>query len=346
MVQRPNLPYASDLESLSGAGLSAWVNPERGGDILSLVHEESATELLWLSKKALRTRPVSGPLNQDKSSFYDEYPGGIQELFPNTADSTNVNGAALPFHGEACRVAWDVIGRNVGLPSALTLQTYLSRLPVAMEKTISIDQSEPILTIRSSVENLSNEVIPYSWAFHPAFGESLLANGCTIYLPSNQIYVHPERFSENQTFRPGSRHALKKLGNCGVFPLRTGMDFGADLLYADCKQGWLIARNDSSGLTITFSWDGEMMPYVWIWREFHDPAGYPWWGRENIVGIEIHSSAPAQELRTLIESDGASRLGPHEIQVASLSLCVNYTDVSMLPIDVDSIGMPILKGDE
>lgn len=346
MEQQVELPYASDLVRLSAGGLRALINPERGGDILSLVHQDSGLEVLWLSRKAQRERPSSGPLSQDTASFYDEYPGGIQELFPNTAESTFVNGAQLPFHGEACRVPWSVIGKNSDSLSSVTLRTHLKRSPITMEKTLSIDQVDPILTIRSTAENLSGELIPFSWAFHPAFGEALLEGGCTVYLPSDRIDVHPERFSAKQTFQPGSSHELERVGPCGVFPLRTGTDFGADLLYARCTQGWLIARNESSGLTITFSWDVEMMPYIWIWREFHDPAGYPWWGLENIVGLEVHSSVPARELRSLIETGGASSLGPYEMQVASLSLCVTFTDISQKPIGVNSNGVPILEGDE
>lgn len=346
MVHQVDLPYASDLVRLSAGGLRAFVNPERGGDILSLVHERSGIEVLWLSRKAQREHPQPGPLRQDVASFYDKYPGGIQELFPNTADSTFVKGAQLPFHGEACRVPWSVVGKNSDLISSVTLRTHLSRSPIKMEKTVSLNHADPILTIRSSAENLSGAQIPFSWAFHPAFGEALLEGGCTVYLPSNRLDVHPERFSDNQSFQPGSSHELKRVGPCGVFPLRTGTDFGADLLYARCSQGWLIARNESSGLTVTFSWDVEMMPYVWIWREFYDPAGYPWWGLENIVGLEVHSSAPARELRSLIEAGEASSLGPREMQVASLNLCVNFTDISQKPIGVNSNGMPILEGDE
>jgi hypothetical protein len=69
------------------------------------------------------------------------------------------------------------------------------------------------------------------------------------------------------------------------------------------------------------------MPFIWIWRDFH-------------------CSAPAQELRSLIESGEASILGPHQSLKASFSLSVTFTDIFSIPKGVDSNGMPILEGDK
>jgi hypothetical protein len=344
MREVADLPYASKLVFLRAGGLSAHINPERGGDVLSLIHEGSNLEVLWRSKRADQELPKSGPLNQDISSFYDEYPGGIQELFPNTADSTLVDGAQLPFHGEACRVPWTVVGERPTSLNSVRLRTHLRRFPVKMERKVSLNSVHPILTIESTIENLSSESIPFSWAFHPAFGDALLSGGCTLYLPSEYVEVHPQLFSANQVLKPGSVQILERVGSCGALALRSGTDFGADLLYARCKQGWFIARNESSGLTVTGSWDIERMPFMWIWREFHDPTGYPWWGLEDIVGLEVHSSAPSQELRSLIESREASHLNSRQSLTASISLSIIITDISRKPIGVDSLGMPLLEG--
>lgn len=343
MTQNAYLPYVSKLVHLKAGGLSAHINPGRGGDILSLVHEDSGLEVLWRSRRALEVLPQPGSLSQGTSSFYDEYPGGIQELFPNSADSTLVNGAQLPFHGEACRVPWTVVGEEPASPKSVRLRTRLRRSPVTMERRVSLDSLHPVLVIESTIENLSSEPLPFSWAFHPAFGEALLLGGCTLYLPSDHVEVHPQRFSVNQVLEPGSVQVLERVGHCGVLPLRTGTEFGADLFYARCKQGWFIARNETSGLTVTASWDVELMPFMWIWREFHDPAGYPWWGLEDIVGLEVSSSAPAQELQSLIESGKASQLGARQRLSASLSLCVTITDISRKPVGIDSKGMPLLE---
>ena len=346
MTIKQVLPYSSELVCLSGSGLEVLINPERGGDILSILHKESGQNVLWNSRKSKRQRPLPGPMNLSPDSFYDEYPGGIQELFPNTADSTLVLGAELPFHGEACRVSWNIEELDKEVRNALKLSTLLQRSPIQMMKTISVEKKGSSLTLRSKVKNLSLASLPYSWGFHPAFGEALSSGGCTVYLPCEEMFVHPESFSSQQKYEPRSKHSLKKVGSVGEYSARTEKDFGADLLYFRCTEGWMVARNHISGLTITLTWDIERMPFVWLWQEFYDPTGYPWWGLESIIGLEVHSSAPAQELKSLADKGEASILGPHQTLEAHLTLGITITDVSKRPVGVNAKGFPILEGDD
>jgi galactose mutarotase-like enzyme len=335
------LPYESKLSKLHNDKISVSINCLRGGDVLSFMDEVSETEILWQSKTARKAQPLSASLAQDAHSFYDQYPGGIQELFPNTADSTRVNGVDLPFHGEACRIPWEIVNSS---GNELRISAQLRRLPIAMERVLSVDKTNPVLSISSKITNQSATEFPYSWGFHPAFGSALLSEHATLYVPGDFYTVHPENFSSNQKLVPGSEHAIEQKLNCGVLPLRSGKDFGADLLYIKCLDGWLIARNEKSGLTISITWDIEKMPFIWVWREFFNPTGFPWWGQENIVGLEPHSSAPAQELRLLEEKGLAMNLGANESITAELSISLTYTDVSKQPIGINESNMPILEG--
>ena len=345
MTQAPGIPYAEDLIRLSAPGLDALVNPHRGGDVLSLVHNDTQTEVLWRSRRARACLPQAGPLRQDLASFYDEYPGGIQELFPNSAASTEVGGADLPFHGEACRVRWRGVKNATPEADAVTLDAQLSRSPVKLAKTISVDRSNPVLVIESSAQNLSSRAVPYSWGFHPAFGSALLDGGCRIYVPAEELQVHPDRFSNLQMWEPGTRHELEGGGaEVGTLDLRDTDNVGADLLYLTCREGWFVARNESTGLTVSGSWDIEVMPYLWVWQECHDLADFPWWGLEHVAGIEPHSAAPAQELRSLVEAGNARWLGPGATRSSFLRLSVTTTDRELRPTGVNSSGMPVFEG--
>lgn len=344
MTQVPGVPYADDLIRLSAPGLEALINPHRGGDVLSLVHNETQTEVLWRSRRARQCLPSAGPLRQDLASFYDEYPGGIQELFPNSAASTQVGGSDLPFHGEACRVPWQGAKSSTTEAETVTLDVHLRRSPVKLTKKISVDNTNPVLVIESSVRNLSPRPIPYTWGFHPAFGAALLEGGCRIYLPADEVLVHPERFSNLQRWEPGSRQGLEGNGAVRTLDLRDAEETGADLLYLKCREGWFVARNESTGLTVSGTWDIETMPYLWVWQECRDLVDFPWWGLEHVAGIEPQSSAPAQELRSLVEAGDAGWLGPDETQSTFMRLSVTVSDLQLRPSGVDSSGMPVFEG--
>jgi len=343
------IPYAEELIKLENQSLSVYINDLRGGDVLSLVHKKTGRDVLWRSRRARSERPRAGSLGPTDTDFYDEYPGGIQELFPNTANTTVINGVEYPFHGEACRITWGLIPNNPDAGTQadalrVTLQAFLRRAPVKMIRTISLDPDREVLSIESSVENLSDTRTPYSWAFHPVFGENLISEDCTLYLPTDMVTAHPEEFSVNQKWPPGSTQALLMHQDVGALVLRGSRDIGADLLYAECPSAWFVLRNETTGLTVSASWDSDVMPYLWIWQECHDPKGFPWWGLEHVVGIEPHSSVPAQELKTLTETGQSSWLGPKERITATLRLCVNETDTSEIPTGVDASGLPMTEG--
>ena len=347
MAVSEQVPYVSELVRLSGGGLEALVNPGRGGDVLALVHQETQTNVLWTSRRARHQVPQSGPLDQGLSSFYDEYPGGIQELFPNTAASTVVAGAELPFHGEACRIAWTPDPREArGTGDFVALKTALRRLPIVMRKELSLDSSGPSLTISSTVENVSEQPLPFSWAFHPAFGAPLVEGGCRVYLPGDEAEVHKDRFSALQRWEPGSVHKLPTIDATTYIDLRRDTDCGADLFYVRCSEGWFVARNEKTGLTIACTWDLELMPFLWFWEECHDAAGYPWWGLEHVVGIEPHSIAPARGLHEHVDAGEARWLAAGESKTAHLKVSVSFTDLASHPVGVDELGQPRLKGSE
>jgi galactose mutarotase-like enzyme len=341
--QESELPYTDELICLQRNGQRLLVNPERGGDVLSFRDASvGGGELLWVSRQARLRQPQAGPLRADIASFYDEYPGGIQELFPNTADSANVSGAELPFHGEACRVRWNVVARGPADELSVALATRLRRFPVDMRKTLSL-ASGGGLNIQSRVENVSRRSIPYSWAFHPAFGEALLDGGCTLYVPAQEVSVHPEPFSDRQRWAAGTNHPLNVRNGVGEMDLRRPDNPGADLLYVACKEGWFIARNHRTGLTVTATWDVAVMPFLWVWQECHDPAGYPWWGLEDVVGLEPHSHVPARDLSSHVDAGEACWLEPNGSAEAHLKLNVTLSELSTRPIGVDVQGLAIFE---
>lgn len=71
------------------------VDLSRGGDIISYQDDRIGGEVLWRRNPAVLSSAASSELNHNTQAFYDSYQGGIQELFPNTADATTVLEAEL-----------------------------------------------------------------------------------------------------------------------------------------------------------------------------------------------------------------------------------------------------------
>lgn len=308
------------LVKLRDGDLSAVVNAGQGGDVLSLV-DRSLGEVLWQSPRRRDENELPATLESDPSSFYDAYPGGIQELFPNTADSTRVLGAELPFHGEACRVPWRIVSDGIG-ETQVTLVTTLRRYPVRMRKSIRLDAVKRTLRIDSEALNVGNISAPYSWAFHPTFGQPFLGTGSRVELDADFVTLHPTPFSSKQRWGPGATVPLEKRGLRRSFPLLEPNFGGAELAYAKVKTGEMVLSDGTGAAQIKIRWNAELMPHVWIWQESNSTDGYPWFGREHVVGLEVHTHAPALPLDLHVQADMALYLEPNASAEAWIEMAV------------------------
>lgn len=295
------------LVELHDGDLSAVVNADQGGDVLSLV-DRSLGPVLWQSPRRRDENARPATLRSDIGSFYDAYPGGLQELFPNTADSTRVLGAELPFHGEACRVPWRIVACG---EAQVTLGTTLQRYPVKMRKTIGLDKHRNALRIESEVVNVGNVSLPFSWAFHPTFGAPLLGPGSRVELDSKFVTLHPTPFSSKQRWDPGATVSLDMGKNERSFPLLEPDFGGAELAYAQVDSGLMVLLDGAGEVQVEIRWNAEFMPHVWIWQESNSTDGYPWFGREYVVGLEVHTHAPAIALDQHLQAGTALHLQPN-----------------------------------
>jgi len=165
---------------LKSGPASVTVDLSRGADIVSYIDQRIGGEMLWLADQADVERPFSSEIGHNTQAFYDDYRGGIQELFPNTANATTVLGAELPFHGELCRTPMGAIERTT---NSVAVSATLRRYPVRVTKSISLGDTGA-LKVASSVENLSTRELPYSWGLHPVF--SLVSHEQSS-VPSNSL---------------------------------------------------------------------------------------------------------------------------------------------------------------
>jgi len=295
-----------ELEEIGAGPARALIDVSRGGEIDTFVDERISGEIFWKPDVQAKRRGTAA-LSQNTQAFYDDYRGGVQELFPNTADATTVLGAELPFHGELTATPLDVVAKT---GSSLELEGELRRFPVLVTKQVSVSDSGS-LKIESHVKNLSSRRLPYSWGLHPVFSDYFTGGGAKLVGSFAGVTAHPTTFGSAQQFPPGSDVDFES-GSAGQSVLRimSAESESADLLYVSLKEPWFrIGRPDQLGLEV--KWDNQDFNCLWLWQECHDPSDWPWWGRHHIVGIEPHTSYPAQSLEAHIDDGKALFLEPH-----------------------------------
>lgn len=267
------------------------VDLSRGGDIISYQDDRIGGEVLWRRNPAVLSSAASSELNHNTQAFYDSYQGGIQELFPNTADATTVLEAELPFHGELCRTPLNVVDQS---ESYLKVTGHLKRYPVQVTRVIEIS-SKAVLTLTTTVKNMSARDLPYTWALHPVFSEFFTGEGAVVWCNASQARAHPVKFSSAQTYQPGTQVTLEE-GELGQYiPLSPPHSGTADLVYVEVEENWFqLGRPDK--LNVAMRWTNPNFNCLWLWQECHVPKDWPWWGQYHVVGVEPHTAYPATGL--------------------------------------------------
>jgi len=276
---------------LRGGPATVSIDPERGGEVASYWDDRVGANIFWSRFDASVSQESSGEINQNTQAFYDDYRGGMQELFPNTGDSTAVLGAELPFHGELCRTRCEVVEVS---SSSVTLRGRLKRYPVVSTRTLSLADSGNF-TVVSHMENLSRVDLPYSWGFHPVFSDYFTGPGSVLSCATTGAYSHPSPFSRSQVYPPGTPVTFTPDGAKDFLELVPPEGPSADLVYVQLRERWFTLQRPGS-MAVTLRWDNPAFDSLWLWQECHSPDEWPWWGLHHIVGVEPHTSHPAVSL--------------------------------------------------
>lgn len=261
---------------------------DRGGKIVSLV---TGDDHEWLAQ------PVDGPLAP--SGYGADFIGaemcGWDECAP-TVDATEVDGAALPDHGEVWSVDWT----STTAPGVLEQTVDGQALPYRFTRTITNDGQR--FTIAYTVTNTGDEEIPFLWCGHPQFTAD----------------------DDTRLTLDGSVEKVVVLGAPGEKPFLESA--GSRPALADRKphttrKTWFRMGGDSAGVSLrhgdgpslTMAWEPADIPYVAVWQ---DRARY---AREPVVAPEL-SNGWYDNLARADANDLVLRLGPGEETAWSFTL--------------------------
>jgi Domain of unknown function (DUF4432) len=305
--------------------LTLEVLPAKGGDLLS-ISTERGVNLLWSSPWGLQERG-SAPSGVDPNlAFLNAYPGGWQTIFPNGGEACVEHGVMWGFHGEAALSAWDI---DFVSSTEIQMSTRLFRSPFHLQKRIAVEGN--VVSVTEKATNEGSTGIDAMWSHHPAFGAPLIGPGCTVSTSARSFLADDVSLGEFGDLNPGAS---------GAWPFAQARDGGVvDLTRLPHPQepaarlGYLSDFQDEArislanpevGIAVDLRWDRDLMPHAWYWLEANATAGFPWFGRAYVLGLEPATSYPGHGLAAAREKT-ASQISflPAESKLVEISLTVS-----------------------
>jgi hypothetical protein len=288
-----------------------------GAHIVECNDKRRDLDLVWLTPDALRL-PVAGGAVDGLAAFHDTYPGGWQEILPNGGIPAVYGGAHLAQHDEVAGLPWTAeVVRDEPDEIAVRLTVHTRRTPLRVSKVLRLRAGEPLLRVEEELTNLAPVTTHAMWGQHFAYGRPFLRPDTRIVVPDGlRVLPHPTTVNPpRRAVAPGGPHEwpVVPTPEGGTVDLSRIPSPGApsDVCYlTGFTEGWYeLHRPD--GAAVRVEWDAAVLPYLWLWHEFGDTTGYPWWGRAYVVGVEPFSSYPTNGLADAVANGSALVLEPH-----------------------------------
>ncbi|MDQ4078679.1 MAG: hypothetical protein M3220_20865 [Chloroflexota bacterium] len=287
--QPPDSGVALLAFELSHGNARMIVLPERGGKIVSLYHEPTQKEWLWLNPHLEWKDP-------SPSDSYVEYHdlGGWDECFPTIA-ATTVDGTTWPDHGDLWWRAWKAEIRDGALWMAVEGDAY------RFERTI--EGTETGFRFAYAVSNLSEANLPYLWSAHPLF--------CIDPPLTVEIFGRPRVLLGNDSTlgKPGDVHRWPRIQGRMFNHIGKPSELAAKL-FIEMRRGE-VTLCDQGGTTLQMRWPLRTIPMLGLWVNEGGWSGAdvpPYFN----LGVEPTTGAPDDLAVALTDWHSARILRPSE----------------------------------
>lgn len=290
----------------------------KGGDVVEFLHKPTDTDFCHFTAMGLRRQDeVRG------RPFLDQYEGGWQEIFPHGGAPGEYRGVWSDQHAEVSLLPWDLaVIRDTEDEVALQLRVRCQRSPFVLSRTLALHSGECCLSVTSSVTNVGQVRYPGMWGQHLAFGAPYLLPGTEILfppgcrgLPHGPGALDPD----GGRFFPSTEAPIQ-----GFRAPEPGQP--SDILYiTGFSEGRYTIRSAQHPVGLEVRWDASLLPYLWLWVESGGGSGYPWFGREYMIGVEPFSSFPTNGLAEAVSNGSALFWDPGETKTLHWSCAVTHT---------------------
>ena len=315
---------------LENAFLRIGILADRGSDIFEFKYKPLDLDfLLRLDKGIQNPAQVFSQMRDTHNQSEDYYYGGWQEILPNSP-SFNYRGASLGLHGEVSLIPWKyAIVKNTAEEVAVKFWTRPLRMPLLIEKTLSLEKNSAQLKITEQLTNESGTQLDIMWGHHIAFGLPFLNEGASIDTNAKTMEVHddivaPRRYKAGKTYNwPQAEDPTGKAFDASVIP-DTSAPAYRDLSFlsnfdTNTNKAHYTITNAQQKVGFKVNWDASLFKCLWLWQERNASQDFPWWGKCYTVALEPWTSKYTNEPDKAIQNGEWLSIKAGEVISTSLS---------------------------
>lgn len=143
--------------------LTVDIVPALGGKILNLIDKRNDRNVLWRNPRVV---PQRAPLHSNPDDYFS---GGWDDAFPTGDASIDRQGNHLPTLGEVRTLALSSRIEEDGPHEArIVLDGYTPITTARWTRVITLREDEPILGLRTRIENVGDQSFDFNWGSHCA----------------------------------------------------------------------------------------------------------------------------------------------------------------------------------
>lgn len=340
-VEKPGICTINDDWSYKGMQV-VWIENkylkigiliDRGADIFEFNYKpHNLNFLLNLPGRLRNLKTDFSQMRNTPNQFEDHFYGGWQEILPNSAPF-NYRGASLGQHGEISMIPWKYsILKNEPQEVCLKVWTQPVRIPIKIEKTLTLSADSFTLQIDEKLTNLASTDLELMWGHHIAFGLPFLREGVSIETNAKKMRTEAQ-MPDHRRFQPGQTtpwpNAIGQDGeidDASRVPSQK-VEPSSDLayLFGFDPEAFYAIKNERKNVGFALQWDPEVFKFIWYWQERNATQGFPWWGNCYTVALEPWSSAWTDKPEEAIAKREWLRL-PAKDTIETQLLATAFTD--------------------
>lgn len=298
----------------------------RGSDIFEFRYKPKEVDFMLRLGKGIRNPNLDFSQQRGTDNqFEDYYYGGWQEILPNSP-AFNYRGAALGQHGEISLTPWKhAIVENTPEKVSVKLWTRPLRVPILIEKTLTLEAGKATLFIDEKLTNEARTHLDVVWGHHIAFGLPFLKEGAKITTNARTFFAEP-LMPSGRRFQPGIESAFPlalnmdgKEDDARMVPPESAAPY-SDLAYLSGfdDQAFYTLKNEEKNVGFTVRWDARIFKHVWYWQERYGTKDAPWWGSAYAVALEPWTNRWRPDPQEGIEAGEWLRLEAGEVVTTRL----------------------------
>ena len=275
----------------------------RGSDIFEFKYKPLDLDFLLRLPKGIKNPAHDfSQMRNTANQFEDYYYGGWQEILPNSP-VFNYRGALLGLHGEVSLIPWEyAILKDSEEEVAVKLWTRPLRMPILIEKILSMNKDDSKLVITEKLTNEGNTHLDVMWGHHIAFALPFLNKGASIETNAKTMEAEPainapRRFSAGKLFNwPLAENIDGEIVDASKIPPVEAEPYH-DLCYLKGynTKAFYAITNEDDNIGFRLDWNGDIFKCLWLWQERFATLDFPWWGKCYTVALEPWTSCYTQK---------------------------------------------------